>query len=288
MMNYHTLGRTGFQVSEIGFGGAPMGLRDYLGKWEPESEESSRLIEQAVERAVELGINYFDTAPGYGGGLGEEMMGRVLKKYREKVYIATKSNSLEAGDVRRSVEESLKRLQTDYLDVIQFHGLWLKEDDIKQILKPGGVLAAFQQLRQEGLVRFIGFTSEGANGPASTLVNTGEFDVIQICYNLIFQHPYEPSRRGGIMFEAEDQQMGITIMRPITSGIFQKWINQVDPEIERRVDLHAALLSFILSNPLNDVAIVGMRSAKRVEANVAIANNSSLRINVNGLHERYV
>lgn len=287
-MQYRTLGRTGLEISELGFGGAPAGLSNYLGKWDAAAEDAARQVEGAIERAVQLGINYFDTAPGYGNGLSELMYGRALKPHRERTFIATKIRGADEAALRTSLEASLKRLQTDYVDVIQYHGTWYSDAEVEEFLKPGGILDGLKALRAAGLTRFIGFTTEGANGPASRLIATGEFDVVQLCYNLIFQHPYDPSRQAGLMYEAEAQQMGIVVMRPLTSGTFQKWAKWVDPELERRVDLPRALLSFVLSNPLVDVAIVGMRSAQRVDANCAIAADASARIDLDELHDRYV
>ena len=104
----------------------------------------------------------------------------------------------------------------------------------------------------------------------------------------MFQHPYDPSRKAGIMYEAESQGMGIVVMRPLTSGTFQKWIRGIFPDVDRHVDLPKALLGYVLSNPLVDVAIVGMRSRRRVEANVAIAEDESARLDMVKLHKWYL
>lgn len=287
-MRFRRLGRTGMQVSEVGFGGAPAGLRNYLGEWEPESDEAAAAIEDTIHRALELGINYFDTAPSYVQGRSEELFGRGLRGRRDEVIVATKLQGRDADAVRRSAEESLVRLGTDRIDVLQYHGSWYSAELVRDILRPGGVLAGMQALRDEGLVRFLGITSEGVNGPVSELVATGEFDVLQVCYNLIFQHPYEPSRKAGLMYEAAAQDMGIVAMRPLTSGTFQRWLGMMAAGVVPQVDWHRALLSFVLSNPLLSVAIVGMRSPDEVAANVAASDDLSLRIDLDALHERYV
>ena len=137
-MRYRSLGRTGLEVSEVGFGGAPAGLRNYMAEWAPSDPMAQRSVEQALERAVEVGINYFDTAPGYGDGTSERMFGEVLKEYRDRVFIATKVTGSNADDIRRSVDNSLERLQTDYVDVIQYHGTWYTDEDVRRILRPWG------------------------------------------------------------------------------------------------------------------------------------------------------
>jgi aryl-alcohol dehydrogenase-like predicted oxidoreductase len=111
---------------------------------------------------------------------------------------------------------------------------------------------------------------------------------LQVCYNLIFQHPYDPSRQAGLMLEAASRDMGIVTMRSLTSGTFQRWLRAIDPGVEQRVDLSHALLSFVLSNPRVGVALVGMRSPAEAEANVTASDDDRYRIDLDQLHERYV
>ena len=287
-MRSRRLGRTGLTVSEIGFGGAPAGLANYLDTWDPASDEAADLIVQTVRRAVELGVTYFDSAPGYGRGRSEEMFGRGLQGQRDGVIVATKVTGDDADAVRRSVEASIERLQVDQIDVLQYHGTWYSDELVQRMLQPGGALEGMQRARDDGLVRFIGFTTEGTNGPASTLIQTDAFDVLQVCYNLIFQHPYDPSRQAGLMLEAAGRDMGIVTMRSLTSGTFQRWLRTIDPEVEQRVDLSHALLSFVLSNPLVGVALVGMRSPTEAEANVRASEDDRYRLDLDQLHERYI
>ena len=290
-MNYRRLGRTGLEVSEIGFGGAPAGLRNYLGEWEPDKDESAQQVADAIAYAVARGINYFDTAPGYGDGASERMFGLGVKHYRQQITIASKLSADTAEGVQRSVDVSLERLQVDQIDVIQLHGSWYSDDQVDKILAPGGALEGMQKVKQDGRVRFIGFTTEGVNGPASRLVNSGEFDIMQICYNLIYQHPYDPTRKAGLLLDAEAQEMGIVIMRSLTSGIFQKWLSGVFPiEMQdpgRQKHLREAVLAFVLSNPLVDCALIGMRTRQEVEDNVIASETMKLRIDLDEMHERY-
>ncbi len=288
-MQYRTLGRTGELVSEVGFGGAGAGLRNYLGRFDPTQEDHIKPVRAAMERAVELGINYFDTAPAYGS---EPLFGQVLKPYRDNVFIATKvKRATNATETRRSIETSLTELNTDWIDLIQFHGGWYTDAEMHNILKPDGILAGMQAARTDGLVRYLGFTSEGTNGAVSQLINTGAFDVMQIQYNLMFQHPYDPDKHGGVMFEAEEQEMGIDIMRPFTGGVFPRWLKLVYPDIEERNDmdkLMAGLLKLVLSNPVTDVAIVGMREAELVEKNCAISDDIKARFDLDPLYGRFL
>jgi hypothetical protein len=284
-MQYVSLGRSGLVVSRLGFGGAPAGLANYVGRYDPASPAERRGVILALQRAVELGITYFDTAPGYGNGIGESIFGEALAGAGDRVFIATKVGLWESS-IRRSVEQSLVRLKRGCLDLIQIHGTSYTDEQADRVLRAGGVLDELQQLREQGLVRLIGFTSEDSNPPVYRFVQSGRFDVMQIAYNLIFQHPHEPSRPFGVMVEAEQQKMGIVTMRTATSGIFQRWVRMVNPSDDH--DYTPDLIRFVLSNALVDVALVGMRTAREVEQNVAVEADTAARIDLAALHHRFV
>ena len=283
-MEYTQLGRTGVTVSRLGFGGAPAGLTNYLGEYTPANAAQRQQVINALRRALELGITYFDTAPGYGQGESESIFGEALAGVGERVFVATKVGT---GDqVRPSAEASLKRLGRDRLDLLQIHGDSYKPSMTDAILAPGGMLDQMEQLKAEGLVRFIGFTTEDQNSAVYRFIETGRFDVVQLCYNLLYQHPAEWTRPFGSMFEADKTGMGVVTMRTVTSGLFQKWVQWANPA--NTFDYTPALLQFVLSNPMVDVALVGMRDVDIVEANVCIAEDMSGRIDLEALHAKYV
>jgi aryl-alcohol dehydrogenase-like predicted oxidoreductase len=283
-MQTRTLGRTGLQVSEIGFGGAPAGIADYLEPWDPAGAVETESLVSAIHRAIDLGLNYFDTAPGYGDGAGEALFGRALAGRRDRAILATKTGARDAEGIRRSVEASLRRLQTEVIDVLQFHGGWYPPEDVERILGEG--LAVYQALRDEGKVRFLGFTAEGPSGGVSKLIATGAFDVLQVRYNLLYQHTCDHVNDAGVMREAEARGMGIVTMRTLTSGIFQKLMRQEFPDAMAPAELDRLCLRYVLSNPLVDVAIVGMRRAAEVEANAALSDDASARLDLVALHHR--
>lgn len=284
-MDYTQLGRTGVQVSRLGFGGAPAGLTNYLDPYSPDNADQRETVLAALQKALDLGITYFDTAPGYGQGASELIFGEGLAEAGESVFLATKL-SLSAESVVAAVETSLRRLRRERLDLIQLHGDSYRPELVAQVLRAGGVLDQLAQLRAEGLLRFIGFTSEDNNPAVYQFIESGRFDVMQVCYNLLFQHPAEFSRPFGSMFEAEAQQMGICTMRAMTSGLFQKWVQMVNPD--NQFDYTPALLQFVLSNPLVDVALVGMRTSAEVEANVQIWHDLAGRMDMHTWHAKYV
>ncbi len=284
-MEYVSFGRTGVKVSRIGFGGATAGLKDYIRRYDPQDKAARDGILAAIARAVELGVTYFDTAPGYGSGASEEMFGEALAGERG-VFVATKVGLRDKDGVRRSVEASLKRLGRDRLDVLQIHGTSYKPEIADGILGPGGMAEQMARLKEEGLVRWIGFTTEDNNDSVYRFVRSGLFDMMQICYNFISQHPYIPARPFGSLYEADAAGMGITVMRSPTSGSFQKWIQMVNPG--NTFDYTRPLIQFVLSNPLVDVALIGMRSPERVAENVAICDAVDERIDIGELYHWYV
>jgi aryl-alcohol dehydrogenase-like predicted oxidoreductase len=287
-MQYRTLGRTGLRVSEIGVGGAQFGLTNYMGAWDANSDEAQRDTTATVHRALELGYTYFDTAPGYGDGRAEEMLGIGLQGHRDEVTLATKVSGGQwtPEGIRRTVEASLRRLRTDVIDVIQFHDGWYHPDQVDQILRGGG-LETFQQLKQEGKVRFIGFTAEGPSAGVEELIATGAFDTMQIRYSLLFQHPSDWENNEGVIRQADALGMGIILMRPLTSGVFQRLMAEAFPEIDV-LDVGRLLLNYVLSDPYVDVALVGMREPRFVELNNEISDDVASRIDLAQLHDRYV
>ncbi|MFN8634703.1 MAG: aldo/keto reductase [Chloroflexota bacterium] len=291
-MEYRTFGRTRQQVSAIGFGGGPAGVPNYLMDWDSSAADTQTSVERAVRRALDRGITYFDTAPGYGGGISESVIGRALGADRQRIFLATKTPVTQRtpAGIRESLEVSLRLLQTDYVDLLQLHGSWYSDEDVTRIVE-GGCLDAYEQLRAEGKVRYLGFTSEGPNGAVEKLIQTGRFDAIMICFNLIYQstgayRSREPAPATTLSL-ACGQQMGTVTMRTMTSDIFQRWIRQVAPDVASQVDWSAALLGFNLSHPQVDVAVVGMRSEAEVDRNADVVNRGLHRVDMAALHDEF-
>jgi aryl-alcohol dehydrogenase-like predicted oxidoreductase len=281
-MQYRTLGRTGLQVSEIGFGGAPTGIAHYLECWDSAAALERSSVVRAIRRGLDLGLNYLDTAPGYGAGLGEEIFGEAIAGRRDEVVLATKTGARDPTGIVESVEQSLRRLGTDRIDVLQFHGGWYPAEDVEKILRQGG-LETYEQLREQGKARFLGFTAEGPSGGVTELIATDAFDVMQCRYNLLFQHPCDFINEAGIIREAKARNMGVVTMRTLTSGDFQRLMHLSFPQMTAGLDLNRFLLNFVLSNPLVDVALVGMRRPEEVEANNALSEDVAARLDLKAL-----
>lgn len=231
-MNYRTLGRTGLQISEVAFGCGNVGGMLIRGTYQEQLE--------AVNRALELGINYFDTAASYGDGQSETNLGRVLAELRPQVVVATKvplrGDDLKdiMGAVQRSLEASLNRLGRDSVDVLQLHAQvsmerggagWRGSIGLKDVLGRGGVADAFDAVRSQGLVRFVGFTGLGETAALHQMVDSGRFDLVQVYYNLL--NPSAglavPPGFAGHDFRqlidlAAARDMGVVIIRVLAGG----------------------------------------------------------------------
>lgn len=225
-MNYRELGATGLRISEIGFGCGNIGGLMVRGTFEEQVA--------AVSRAVDLGINYFDTAPDYGRGQSETNLGRVLAHLKPDVHVGTKVrvNPENLGDlegfVTSSLETSLARLGRERVDLLQLHtpvvtgGQDVTPDDV---LRTGGIADVFEKLRSRGLVRFLGITGLGDTAAIKTVIESRRFDTVQAYYNLLNPSAGRamPSGFGGQDFGqliglAGSLGMGVLAIRVMAAG----------------------------------------------------------------------
>jgi uncharacterized protein len=291
-MEYRVLGETGLTVSAVAFGGAPAGLTNYLSAYDPDDAAQADAVAAAVVRALELGITYFDTALGYGDGRSERIFGegrRRAGRLGEGMLLATKvpASKRAPEDVVASAEASLRNLGVETVDVLQLHGGRWSDEEARRVLE-GGTLEALQGLKRQGKARAIGFTAETGSPGTYALIRSGAFDVLQIAYSLIYQDACNLMVGAGPMVEAAERGMGVVTMRSLSSGVFQKLMATAAPAAAAQVDLYALALGFVLSNPLVNAAIVGMRTAAEVETNVRLAESGAFRVDLEALHRRYV
>jgi hypothetical protein len=289
-MEQRTLGRTGLAVSRLGFGGAPAGLRRYLTADDRDDPAFRARVLAAVRTALARGVTYFDTAPGYGDGLAESLLGEALEGARDGVVLATKAWFHEPWnpvDATSLLQRSLERLRTRAVDVLQLHGLTY-DDGLTARLTRAGVVDWMEDMRGQGYCRFLGITAEAPSGALERLLAPGRFDVGMFAYNLIYQSACDYQREPfGIIPFARSLGMGIVTMRPLTSGFLPKLFAAEFPEISP-VRVHALALKFVLSTPEVDVAVVGMTDPAEVEANAALAADVTARLDLKALHHRYV
>ncbi len=163
--------RPGADLSIVGLGGMVL-----VGM---EQDSASRLVAESVER----GVNYFDVAPSYGGGEAELKLGAALEPYRDRVFLACKTLERSSAGARRELEQSLRRLRSGHIDLYQFHSV-NRTADVEQIFSSGGAMECVARAREEGLLRYLGFSSHSVP-IALELLDRVEFDSVLFPVNYV-------------------------------------------------------------------------------------------------------
>ena len=266
-MQYTEFGRTGIQVSRLGFGCMRFPSREVDGKKVFDEEESIRMM----HRAMELGVNYFDTAPGYCEKQSEIIVGKALKGRRDKVYLSTKYPSEEASgdDLERKLETSLKKLDTDYIDFYHMWGISLKTF-VERLDTPDGPMARARKLRDAGVIRHISFSFHDAPENMIEIIRRGEgvFASVLCQYNLL-----DRANEDAIAY-AHEQGLGVTIMGPVGGGRLGAPSKVIQDLLPGKVQSSAEMaLRFVMNNKNVNIALSGMSSMDMVEENAAVASN---------------
>jgi aryl-alcohol dehydrogenase-like predicted oxidoreductase len=310
-MQKRRLGRTGLEVSVLGYGAGAVG--GLFTKGDPADQE------RALSRAVELGINYVDTAALYGNGESERNLGRVLKKLKPDVVLGTKfrlktaDRSRIADAVAQCMDESLQRLGLDHVDLFQLHNpLVAKDADDKMDVEIalGEVVPALHKLQKAGKTRFIGFS--GVGEPASILkaVDSRAFDTVQVVYNALNPSAGGPLPKGApgldygrLLDRAKAADMGTIVIRALAGGALSGTearhplaMQVVDPigsapdfaaDVKRAQALQpvaremgGSLIElaerFVISHPAVSTMLVGYSTLDHLETAVAAVNKGPL------------
>ncbi len=235
-MEVRKLGKTGLEVSVIGFGGIPIQRVSF--------EEAAVL----VNKALDLGINFFDTARGYTDS--EAKMGAVLRKRRSEAVIATKSMARTKEEMAADIRKSLETLGVDFIDLYQVHNV-RDHSTFERVLAPDGAFAALQEAKREGLVKHIGITGHVKSVLLEAL-KIREFETVQFPFNAVENEGVQK-----LLQLAEMNGVGTIIMKPLAGGAL------------KNSDL---ALRYLLEYPVSTV-IPGMDSVDQVERNVAVGDN---------------
>jgi aryl-alcohol dehydrogenase-like predicted oxidoreductase len=304
-MHERRLGRTGLSVSEIGYGAWGIGGSMWLGA---EDQESLR----ALNRAIDLGVNFIDTAIVYGDGHSERLVGKVVRERDERIVVASKippknfqwpardgvepDEAFPADHIRRSTEKSLSNLGLDAIDVMQFH-VWSDE-----WVGRGSWLEAIQALRDEGKIRFFGVSINDLQpANAIALIETGVVDTVQVIHNVFEQAPED-----ALFAACERNDVGVIARVPLDEGGLtgtvtaettfpdgdfrneyfsgDRGVAQTDEHVKailedlgiEREELPELALRYVLSQPAVSTVIPGMRSVRNVERNAAIGDGAGL------------
>ncbi len=304
-MQKRTLGRTGIEVSLLGFGcGAVGGLM---------VKGSAADQERAVARALELGINYFDTAAMYGNGESERNLGHVLKSLKPELTLGTKVRvpAAERGNigaaVTASLEASLQRLQRDHVDLFQLHNHIMEGGsgaDLTPQIVLGEVVPAFERLRRQGKTRFFGITAVGDTAALHQVVDARAFDTAQVSYNLLNPSAgatvapgYPAHDFGNLLAHAKAADMGVIAIRVLAAGALSgseerhplgsPRVEPIGSGHDYRIDVERALrldplvregfagslieaaIRFVIANEAVSTALVGYSTLEQLEAAAA-------------------
>jgi aryl-alcohol dehydrogenase-like predicted oxidoreductase len=303
-MNLRRLGKTGLEVSEVGYGAWGIGQTAWIGADDDESLK-------ALDRAIDLGLNFIDTALAYGDGHSEELVGQTVRRRPETVYVATKipprnmrwpasgddraETTFPGEHIRKCTERSLRNLGLDAIDLQQFHvwhDNWLDQGDWRETV---------EALKQDGKIRHFGVSiNDHAPDTALDLVRSGAVDTVQVIYNVFDQSPDDelfPAAREhdvGVLARVPFDEGGLTgSIRPDTEfpeGDFRAsyFAGERKRQVVDRVraivddlaieagDIAETALRFVLSSDAVSTVIPGMRSVRNVERNCAAGDGRGL------------
>lgn len=263
MVQYRPFGSTGEKISALGFGA--MRLPMYK-KGEEQHVDEEKAIPM-LRRAVELGVNYFDTAYPYCNGESEIVVGKALRDVRDKVLVSTKMPTWlvkEKSDYRRFLEEQLKKLDMDYIDFYHFHGL-NKQRWEETVLKLD-LLEEAQKAKDEGLIKHISFSFHDKPEVLKELVDTGAFETLLCQYNLLDRSNEEA------IAHAHQKGLGTVVMGPVGGGRLAGLPADARKGLATPIKSSAELaLRFVFANQNVDCALSGMSTMEQLEENAQIA-----------------
>jgi predicted aldo/keto reductase-like oxidoreductase len=264
-MQYRVLGRTGIKVSALGFGTMRF-------KMVADHVDQDYAVE-ALHRAMDLGVNYFDSAVGYCRGESEATLGKALKGRREGNVISTKyppwGRSATADDYRRILEQSLTRIGIDYLDVHNMHGLnW---ETAQNIFAKGMAMEGARKAKAEGLVKRLGFSFHDDPKRMLDICQAApDFEVVTCQYNLLDRANQES------MAAVREMGLGVVVMGPVAGGRLGFPSEKLQGLLPgKTVSTPELALRFVLSNPNVSVALSGMNTVEMVEENAATASDET-------------
>jgi aryl-alcohol dehydrogenase-like predicted oxidoreductase len=243
------LGKTGHQVTIYSLGGLFTVARH------DRHEEAVEI----VNRAIDLGVNYIDTSALYGNGASELNIGTVMRERREEVFLASKSHDYTYDGTMALVEQSLRRLQTDHIDLYQHHFLG-NLGQLEQLQQKNSARQAFERLRDEGVIRCIGVTGHSSRVLADAL-NDYPYDCALITLNAALVAMDDPEDLNRFFRLAQEKEVGVIAMKVVGRGAL----------VEQGFDMEQ-LLPYVLSYPVS-TAVVGISDVSHLEENVRIASS---------------
>lgn len=243
---HRPLGKTGVSVPIIGYGTAPLG-KIKLGD-APLLNKSAKLLNHAIDQ----GITYLDTSPDYGS---QPKLGEVMKTRRDEVFLATKINTRRRDDVLKELQQNLKELQTDHVDLVQIHAVNAMAD-LEAALAPDGAISALEEARRQGMTRFVGITGHARPSVLAHALERYDFDTVLVALGAIDRLVTGPEKV--LLPIAQQKQAGVIAMKVYGHG-----------ELKQR----ELALRYSLSLPGVSLAILGMNDEAQIDENVRFAQN---------------
>jgi aryl-alcohol dehydrogenase-like predicted oxidoreductase len=258
------LGRTGAKVSRLGIGCA------YFQRKRVTPDDVSRTL----HRALELGVNYLDTAPNYGNdetGFAEEKMGPAVRELRDKFFLVTKTEERTYEGTWRLLRQSMKRLQTDRIDLVHLHNFGDENNwgDRKLVFGDKGAMGALREAKKQGVVRFIGSSGHLHPTRFHEALDSGEIDVLMNAVNFVVRHTYDFEHK--IWSRAQSLNVGLVAMKVLGGAVRQEAGFRVDEKY------YEMAIRYALSVPGISVAVIGLENTAELEkAAAVVARNQPL------------
>lgn len=197
------LGRTGCQISVVGFPGLALVHYD------------QKTCTEGLHKAFDRGVNYFDVAPAYGNGQAETKMGIGLQGLdRDRIFLSCKTKMRDKDGARKELENSLRLLKTDHFDLYQLHHL-VRTDEVKQALGPGGAIETFLKAKEEGKIRFIGFSAHTTKAALEAL---SAFDFDTVMFPINFVEYYRRDFGKAVLEQAANKRAAVIAIKPMSRG----------------------------------------------------------------------
>ncbi len=244
VLPHRPLGKTGVQVPIIGYGTAPLGKIKVMDA--PLINKSARLLNHAIDQ----GITYLDTSPDYGS---QPKLGEVMKARRDEVFLATKINTRRRDDVLKELQQNLKELQTDHVDLVQVHAVNAMAD-LEAALAPDGALSALEEARRQGMTRFVGITGHARPSVLAYALERYDFDTVLVALGAVDRLVTGPEKV--LLPVAQEKNVGVIAMKVYGHG-----------ELQQR----ELALRYSLGLPGVSIAILGMSAESEIDENVRLA-----------------
>jgi len=273
-MRYTEFGKTGLKLSTLGFGAMRLPMKnDETKKDDASPSGNTRIVDDQLaipllRRAIDLGVNYIDTAPYYLDKLSEGVVGRAIKGYdRSKIYISTKNpiENDDADDWMRRLESSLKQLDTDYIDFYHFWGIGLEGFKRWESLSNGPLQAA-QRAKDQGLIKYLSFSYHDKAENCKPILESGRFESVLIQYNLLDRSNEEN------LAIAQENGLGVVIMGPVGGGRLGAPSDVIRGLLKEKPASTAEMaLRFVLANENVNMALSGIQTMAQLEENAVVA-----------------